>query len=99
MSKTFKLVMAGLVAGTLLLGAPPAHAIFGIRAARTAIAARRANKALSSSDDESKTAEDGGGRKADGVKKQTTDGMLQATGEKNPSLEELKRLEAESKKI
>ncbi|MFH1207977.1 MAG: hypothetical protein V1673_00270 [Candidatus Omnitrophota bacterium] len=50
MSKTFKLIMAGLVAGTFLLEAPPAHAIFGIRAARTAIAARRAEKALSSSE-------------------------------------------------
>ena len=75
MSKTFKLIMAGLVAGAFLLEAPPAHAIFGIRAARTAIAARRANKALSSPEDE-ETA---------------------APRAENQSLEDLKRLEQESK--
>jgi tRNA G26 N,N-dimethylase Trm1 len=46
MSRSFKAIMAGLVAGIFFLGAPPAHAIFGIRAARTAIAARKAKKAL-----------------------------------------------------
>ncbi len=35
-----------LVTWTLLLDAPPAHAIFGIRAARTALAARKAKQAL-----------------------------------------------------
>jgi hypothetical protein len=84
MSKTLKLVMAGLVAGTFLLGAPPAHAIFGIRAARTAIAARKARKELSSSDAETKAA--------------TPEARTTTPGEKNPSLEEMKRLEQESKK-
>ena len=46
MSQVFKLIMAGLVAGTLFLEAPPAHAIFGIRAARTVMAARKAKTAL-----------------------------------------------------
>ena len=50
MSKTFKLILAGLVAWTFLPGAPPAHAIFGIRAARAVIAARKAKKELSSSE-------------------------------------------------
>lgn len=56
MSKTFKLILAGLVAGTFLLEVPPAHAIFGIRAARTALAARKAKQALSSPEDEKTTA-------------------------------------------
>ena len=99
MSKTFKLVMAGLVAGIFLLGAPPAHAIFGIRAARTAIAARRANKALSSSDDETKDdkSRDSGLAPRDSNKYGVN--RPQTTGEKNPSLEEMKRLELESKKM
>lgn len=46
MPRTFKLVMAGLVAGTFLLGAPPAHAVFGIRAARNVVMARKAKQAL-----------------------------------------------------
>ncbi len=46
MSRSFKAVMVGLVAGIFFLGTPPAHAIFGIRAARTAIAARKAKQAL-----------------------------------------------------
>ena len=46
MSRSFKVAVAGLVAGIFFLGTPPAHAIFGIRAARTAIAARKAKQAL-----------------------------------------------------
>ncbi|MDD5225909.1 MAG: hypothetical protein PHV97_01825 [Candidatus Omnitrophica bacterium] len=46
MSRTFKIIMAGLIAGTFLLGAPPAHALFGIRVARKAIAARKARQVL-----------------------------------------------------
>jgi hypothetical protein len=75
MSKTFKLILAGLVAGIFLLEAPPAHAVFGVRAARTAIAARKAKKELSSPEGE-ETA---------------------APREENRSLEDMKRLEQESK--
>jgi len=47
MSNTFKTLTASLVAGIFFLGTPPAaHAIFGIRAARTAIAARKAKQTL-----------------------------------------------------
>ncbi len=104
MSKTFKIVMAGLVTGTFLLGAPPAHAIFGIRAARTAIAARRANKAAAD-----ETPRDSGLAPRDSNKDRDSglvardsnkdgDNRPQTTGEKNPSLEEMKRLEQDSKK-
>lgn len=92
MSKTFKIVMAGLVTGTFLLGAPPAHAIFGIRAARTAIAARRANKAAAD-----ETPRDSGLAPRDSNK--DGDNRQQIAGEENSSLEEMKRLEQESKKI
>lgn len=51
MSRILKFLMAGVVAGTFFLEAPPAHAVFGIRVARKAIAARRAEKAMTSSDD------------------------------------------------
>ena len=45
-SRSFKVVTAGVIAGIFFLGTPPAHAIFGIRAARTAIAARKAKQTL-----------------------------------------------------
>ncbi|MFH0984428.1 MAG: hypothetical protein V1882_02705 [Candidatus Omnitrophota bacterium] len=48
MPRTLKWMMVGLVAGTFFLEAPPAYAIFGIRVARKAIAARRAEKAMTS---------------------------------------------------
>lgn len=44
--KIMILLMAGMAAGILLPEASPAHAIFGIRAARTALAARKAKQAL-----------------------------------------------------
>ncbi len=50
MMKTFLWMMAGIIFATLVFGTPPAYAIFGIRAARTVIAARKASQAASSSD-------------------------------------------------
>lgn len=51
MSQTFKVIMAGLVAWTFLLGSPPAHAILGIRAARNVIMARKAKQTLAEEPD------------------------------------------------
>jgi len=84
--------MIGLIAGTLLLEAPPAHAIFGIRAARTVIAARKARKAMSSSDAETKAT-------ATEAKATTAEPGTTTSAGENQSLEDLKRLEEESKKI
>lgn len=56
MPRTLKFIIAGLVAGTFFLEAPPAHAIFGIRVARKAIAARRAEKAMTSSENSTEQA-------------------------------------------
>ena len=50
MVKKFFLILLGIGIVTLLLGTPPAHAVFGIRAARTVMAARKAKKLASSSE-------------------------------------------------
>lgn len=52
MIKIFLRAMVGIGIVTLVLGTPPAHAIFGIRAARTIMAARKAKKLASSSQTE-----------------------------------------------
>jgi len=49
MIKIFLRVVVGIGIMTLVLGTPPVHAIFGIRAARTIMAARKAKKLASSS--------------------------------------------------
>ena len=46
MARVLKVLMVVWVAGLFFVEAPSAHAIFGIRAARTAIAARRAKQSL-----------------------------------------------------
>lgn len=52
MIRTFLRIMLGIGFVTFILGTPPADAIFGIRAARTALAARKAKKLASSQADE-----------------------------------------------
>jgi hypothetical protein len=49
MITTLLRAMVGIVLVTMFLGTPPAHAIFGIRAARTALAARKAKQQMDSS--------------------------------------------------
>ncbi|MEI7751370.1 MAG: hypothetical protein WCJ71_04680 [Candidatus Omnitrophota bacterium] len=48
MKKIFFCSMAGIIFTMLVVGAPQAHAVFGIRAARTALAARKARELTSS---------------------------------------------------
>lgn len=50
MIKIILRTLLGIGVATLVLGTPPAYAIFGIRAARTVIAARKAKKMASSTD-------------------------------------------------
>lgn len=52
MIKIFLRVVVGAGMMTLMLGTPPVHALFGIRAARTIMAARKAKKLASSSQTE-----------------------------------------------
>lgn len=49
-------IIAGIGVVTLIFGTPAAYAIFGIRAARTVIAARKAKQAASSSSSASEEA-------------------------------------------
>lgn len=49
--KFTKLIMAVLVAGLFFTEVPAAHAVFGIRAARSVIAARRAKQAMAKKSD------------------------------------------------
>ena len=49
MMKALLRTLVGIGIATLVFGTPPAYAIFGIRAARTAIAARKAKQMTSSS--------------------------------------------------
>jgi hypothetical protein len=49
MKKIFLRVIVAIIAVTLVLETPPAYAIFGIRAARTVLAARKAKQMASSS--------------------------------------------------
>lgn len=58
MKKVILRILAGISVATLVLGAPPAYAIFGIRIARKAIAARRAAKAIPSSSSEDAAAQE-----------------------------------------
>lgn len=51
MVKAFLRAMMGISMVTLFLGTPPAYAIFGIRAARKVVAARKAAKMASTSPD------------------------------------------------
>lgn len=54
--KSLSWVIAGISMVTFVSGAPPAYAIFGIRAARTAIAARKAGQMTASSSSASEDA-------------------------------------------
>ncbi|MFA7254745.1 MAG: hypothetical protein WC133_01435 [Candidatus Omnitrophota bacterium] len=46
MKKILVVLVAGMMAGVFFYEVPSAHAIFGIRAARTALAARKAKQTL-----------------------------------------------------
>jgi hypothetical protein len=54
MMKALSRIMVGIGLVTLVFGTPPAYAIFGIRAARKVIAARKAANKLSSPEAEGK---------------------------------------------
>ncbi len=54
MKKNLLRILVALMAVAFVLEAPPAYAIFGIRAARTVMAARKAKQAASSDSDADK---------------------------------------------
>jgi len=51
MARVSKMILAVLVVGLFFAEMPAAHAVFGIRAARSVIAARRAKQALAKKSD------------------------------------------------
>lgn len=51
MARISKMIVAVFVAGLFFAETPSAHAIFGIRAARSVIAARRAKQAMAKKSD------------------------------------------------
>lgn len=59
MIKIILQTLVGIGIATLVLGTPPAYAVFGIRAARTVMAARKAKKLASSSAADKTAAQEG----------------------------------------
>ena len=65
MTKVILRIILGINIVALMLGTPPAYALFGIRIARKAIAARRAENMVSSTDqDTNSPAKDSSGENA-----------------------------------